>query len=403
MALTDMLEGRQKDAQGTANLVVFMADATSHQQMSRALEQLGVTDAYTAVGSISDLIRYLEKAEQSPGRIIIDISGLNRPLDELDRLADACDPSVTVFTVGDKNDVTLYRLLLQAGITDYRYKPITADALRGWMEAGDSFAVRQARSGKIIAVAGSRGGIGVTTLAGQLVRELCSSGSRKVVYVDMDPHGGAGTALFGMAPNRAMMEALESIDELDGPFLERVLTTQDRRLFTLGFNLGFDSPYEHQPGSITALLDRLAQHFHYLVVDLPSLGGAVAEEVYARANALCLMCDTSVHSGRVLSLLLSHLESQVEAPVVHLIANQVRPAAGHVDSRDFSKALSQPVALNIPYDGRLPATAEDLGQALGKDSQMAKSVLRLARMITGETTDLEVEANWWSRLFGRRR
>lgn len=402
MALTDMLDGRQKDLQGTARLVVFMADASSHQQMSRALEQLGVTDAYTAVGGISDLIRYLEKAEQGPERIIVDISGLNRPLDELDRLADACDPSVTVFTVGDKNDVTLYRLLLQAGITDYRYKPITADALRGWIDAGDNFTVRQSRSGKIIAVAGSRGGIGVTTLAAQLVRELCaSSGSRKVVYVDMNLHGGAGTVLFGMAPNQAMMEALDNIEELDGPFLERVLTTQDRRLFTMGFNLGFETLYEHRPGSITALLERLAQHFHYLVVDLPTPGGPMAEEVYARASALCLMCDTSVHSGRVLSQLLPHLAGMVESPVVHLIANHVRPVAGHVDTGDFSKALSHPIALNIPYDGRLPATAEDLGKPLGKDSQMARSVLSLARMITGETTELEVPTNWLSRLLRR--
>ncbi|MFA7488761.1 MAG: hypothetical protein WCY72_11875 [Lysobacteraceae bacterium] len=404
MGLTDMLEGKQKAAEGTASLVAFMVDATSHQQMSRALAQLGVTDAHTEIGTLNDLIRYLEKAEKSPDRLIVDISGLDKPLDALDRLADACDPSVTVFAVGEKNDVTLYRLLLQAGITDYRYKPITADALRGWIDAGDGFSVRQARSGKIIAVAGSRGGIGVTSVAGQLARELnAGSASRKVVYVDMNVQGGAGTTLMGLAPNEAMTEALDSLEALDGPFLERVLTTQDKRLFTLGFNLGFDTPYEHVPGSISALLERLSQHFHYLVVDLASPGGALADEVYARANTICLLCDASVHSGRVLSQLLPHLRGMVDSPVIHLIANTVRPGAAHLEPRDLAQTLTHPVAMSIPYDGRLPATAEDLGQPLQKDSQMAKYVTRLARTITGEAVDADEGSGWLRRLFRKGR
>lgn len=404
MALTDMLESKQKDTEGTASLVVFMADAASHLQMSRALVQLGVTDVHAEVGTIDDLIRYLEKAGKSPERLIVDISGIDKPLDALDRLADACDPSVTVFAVGEKNDVTLYRLLLQAGITDYRYKPLTADALRGWMDAGENFSVRQSRSGKIIAVAGTRGGVGVTSVAGQLARELnAGSASRKVVYVDMNVQGGSGTALIGLPPNQAMTEALDSLETLDGPFLERVLTTQDRRLFTLGFNLGFDTSYEHLPGSISALLERLAQHFHYLVVDMPRPGGALADEVYARANIVCLLCDASVHSGRVLSQLLPHLKDMVETPVVHLIANAVRPVAGHLDPRDLARALSHPVALSISHDGRFPATAEDLGQPLEKDSQMAKSVAKLARMITGEAVEMDEGRGWLERLFRMKR
>lgn len=399
-----MLKGKQNNAEGTASLVVFMADSVSHQQTAQALAHLGVTDAHTQVGSIDDLIRYLEKAEKSPDRLIVDISGLDRPLDALDRLADACDPSVTVFAVGEKNDVTLYRLLLQAGVTDYRYKPVTADALRSWIAAPDGFTVRQARSGKIIAMAGTRGGIGVTAVAGQLARELVAgSASRKVVYVDLDIHGGAGSTLMGLAPNQAMTEALESIDALDGQFLERILTTDDRRLFTLGFNLGFDTLYQHVPGSITALLERLAQHFHYLVVDLPSPGGMLADEVYARANTICLLCDASVHSGRMLSLLLPHLRQMAEGSVIHLIANSPRAGGAHLDSHDLSRTLSHPIALSIPHDGRLPATAEDLGQALGKESELAKSVVQLSRMITGEATGGDARLHWFNRFWRWRR
>ncbi|RTZ45348.1 hypothetical protein EKL30_04705 [Candidimonas sp. SYP-B2681] len=403
MGVLDVLGKKSKDSNLAASLLVFMVDEVSQQQVIQALRQLGVTDAHVGVGSIDDLIEHLLKVEKSPERLIVDISGLDQPLDALSRLADACDPSVTVYTVGEKNDVTLYRLLLQAGISDYRYKPLTVDALRGWVDGRGSFSVRQSRSGKIIAVSGTRGGVGTTSVAGQLARELCAGGGlRKVVFLDMDFHGGAGTTLMGMQSNHAMTETLDSAENLDAQFLERVLTTRDGRLFTLGFNNGYEQEYQPAPGAVTSLLRVLAQHFHYLVIDLAQAGGMIANEVYMNAHVNCLVSDHSVHSGRILTSLMTHIRNNLDAPVMHVILNASRPPVRtQVDTQEFAKAISQPVTLAIPYDGIFPGMAEDLGQQLDKDSLMAKSVSKLARTLTGETELDEASPGWWRRLFGK--
>ena len=403
MGVLDALGKKNKDANLKANLLVFVTDEPSQHQITQALRQLGIADAHVGLGSIDDLIQHLSKVERSPARLIVDISGLDKPLDALDRLADACDPSVTVYTVGEKNDVTLYRLLLQAGISDYRYKPLTINALRSWLDDSGSFSVRQSRSGKIIAVSGTRGGVGTTSVAGQLARELgAGSGLRKVVFLDMDFHGGAGTTLMGMQSNHAMTEALDSAGDLDLQFLERVLSTRDDRLFTLGFNNGFGDEFHYTPGAIATLLGVLAQHFHYLVVDLPQAGGTIADEVYSHAHIICLVSDHSVHSGRVLTSLCSHIKGNFAAPVMHVILNAPRPPArAQVDSHEFAKAISQPVTVAIPYDGKFPGIAEDLGQGLDKDSLMAKSVAKLARTLTGETVQDEASIGWLRRLFGK--
>ncbi len=403
MGVLDAFGKKNKDANLSANLLVFMVDEPSRQQISQALRQLGVADAHVGVGSIDDLIEHLLKVEKSPERLIVDISGLDQPLDALSRLADACDPSVTVYTVGEKNDVTLYRLLLQAGISDYRYKPLTVDALRSWVDERGSFSVRQSRSGKIIAVSGTRGGVGATSVAGQLARELSAGGGlRKVVFVDMDVHGGAGTTLMGMQSNHAMTEALDSVDNLDSQFLERVLTTRDDRLFTLGFNNGFEEEFHPTPGAIKSLLGMLAQHFHYLVVDLPQAGGMIANEVYSHAHITCLVSDHSVHSGRILTSLIGHIKGNLGAPVMHVVLNASRPPIrAQVDTQEFAKAISQPVTLAIPYDGKFPGMAEDLGQGLDKESLMAKSVAKLARTLTGEMVHDETSVSWLRRLFLR--
>lgn len=401
MALTDMLERHRKPPRA-ANLVVFMVDEASVRRASQMLTQSGVTDFHAEVGTVDDLVEYLERTEQTPARLIVDISGLKDPFKALDRLADACDPSVTVFAVGDTNDVTLYRDLLRAGISDYRYKPLTDDALRGWMDEDGDYTIRRGRSGKVVAMAGARGGIGVSTHAVHLARELSSaSASRKVVVVDLDLYGGASTTLLGMPPNRGMPEALKSLDALDGPFLERILTTQDGRLFSLGLNQGLEASFSPVPGAMAELLDRLSQHFHYVIVDLPDYGGRVADEVYSRATSIGLLCDSSVHSGRVVAAMLAHIRATPEAPPVYVVINAVRPTSGRVDAEHFGQAIGQPIALSVPYDGRFAAVAEDLGEPLPAESLLGQCVSRIVKLMTGESID-EGEGSWFQRLLRRK-
>lgn len=404
MGVLDAFDSRTKEDLSAA-LLVYMVDEAGRQQIIQALRQLGISDVYVGVGTINDLIQHMSKVIKSPERLIVDISGLDKPLDALDRLADACDPSVTVYTVGEKNDVTLYRLLLQAGISDYRYKPLTADALRGWLDEKGNYSVRQARSGKIIAVAGSRGGVGASAVAAQLARELVAgSGLRKVVFLDMDIYGGSGTTLMGMQTNHALVEALGSVASLDAQFLERVLTTTDERLFTLGFNNAFQEEFVPAQGGVADLLSMLMLHFHYLVVDLPQAGGYVANEVFSKAHLVCLVSDHSVHSGRMLTSLVSHVKGNLSVPVMHVILNSPRPPIkDQVDATDFSKAIGHPVTLTIPFDGKFPPLAEDLGQPLPPESQMAQAVSRLARTLTGETMLDDAQGGWWRKLFRKAR
>lgn len=405
MGVLNAFDKEQKELAMTAPLVVFMVDEASSQQVNQALRQLNISDAYVDVGSINDLIAYLSKRERSPERLLVDISGVDKVLDVLDHLADACDPSVTVYAVGDKNDVTLYRLLLQAGIMDYRYKPLTVDALRQWLDVKGNYSVRQARSGKIIAVAGARGGVGTSTLAGQLARELIAGGPlRKVAFLDMDFYGGAGTTLLGLPVNHAMPEVLGSIETLDIQFLSRVLTTEDDRLFSLGFNAPFEQEFVLAPGAVANLISALAQHFHYLVVDLPAAGSQMANEVYSRANIVCLVSDTSVHAGKVMTNLISHIRAHSNDSVMHVVLNATRPhIKSQVEAAEFSKAIAHPVSITIPYDGKYPVQAEDLGEAMPPESQMAKAVVGLARTLTGEAVDAENKGSLLQRLFARSR
>src|SRR5690554_1427152 len=108
MAVISTIGGGGKGDGRSVSLAAFAVDETGRQGLEQSLAQLGVSGSHVARGGIDAVIAYLGKTEKPPQRLIVDISGLDNPMAALDKLAEACDPSVKVFVLGDKNDVNLY-------------------------------------------------------------------------------------------------------------------------------------------------------------------------------------------------------------------------------------------------------------------------------------------------------
>src|SRR2546423_9353572 len=64
-------------------------------------------------GGIKKAIEYLSE-QRSPHLLMVDISGVDLPLSKMQMLADVCEPGTNVVALGDENDVTLYRDLVEA-------------------------------------------------------------------------------------------------------------------------------------------------------------------------------------------------------------------------------------------------------------------------------------------------
>src|ERR671921_1333271 len=66
----------------------------------------------------------------SPAILLVDLSESGDPLNDINALAEVCEPGTVVIAVGQVNDVRLYRDLLSSGIHDYLLKPLSASQLR---------------------------------------------------------------------------------------------------------------------------------------------------------------------------------------------------------------------------------------------------------------------------------
>lgn len=107
-----------------------------------------------------------------PGVLLVDIAGEPHPIAALLELAALTGPACRIVALGDRQDVDLYRQLLQAGIFDYLIKPPRLDLLADTLARADDDAPLgqggTARAGRSAAIVGVAGGVGVSTLTASL-------------------------------------------------------------------------------------------------------------------------------------------------------------------------------------------------------------------------------------------
>ena len=80
-------------------------------------------------GTIRHAIRMLE-TDTELFALIVDISEIDDPLTELERLSGVCPPDVRVALIGESTDIPFYRALMELGLSEYLPKPLTRDMLR---------------------------------------------------------------------------------------------------------------------------------------------------------------------------------------------------------------------------------------------------------------------------------
>jgi pilus assembly protein CpaE len=141
-------------------------DDESRVVVEQVVRDLVIAHATVQKGSIRNAIKALGQ-KRSPKTLIVDLCKSELPLSDVNELAEVCEPGVTVIAIGDRNDVGLFRELLNSGVSDYLVKPITpALVQRALLATADSdTGAARPRARATVATVGARGASVPTMLA----------------------------------------------------------------------------------------------------------------------------------------------------------------------------------------------------------------------------------------------
>ncbi|MGF6768441.1 pilus assembly protein CpaE [Paraburkholderia sp. GAS199] len=403
MSLMSLIKPGAAQASKSCEFLAFVADRDSEGAVRRYVLDQMMPHAHVAVGDIDAAIEFLKGAERSPSRLLVDISGSTMPVSDLARLAQVCEPSVKVFVLGDRNDVGLFRNLLQLGVSDYVVKPIALELLQRTLDGDTHSPINSARAGKVVSFIGTRGGVGVTTLALSISQHLAADTHRRVAYIDVNLRGGAVHSMLALDSNNGLADALTNVHRLDPQYLERTLLPKGNRFFVLSSELEYGADFTPPPGGLSALINVLKNSFHYVVLDVPNAQSPLAEEAISASRRVFVVADRSVHSARHAPRLFRYVESRSGTPSASLVLNNPTPSIPtQVKPADFMQAVGRVVQAEVPYDGRSVQTAENLGEAgrFTSASAFGAAVEQLSADLTGQP--IVAQPGWIARRLKRR-
>ena len=377
-----------------SQFIAFCADSTTHAAVDKAIGDLMLPHASIRKGSIKEAIKYLSQ-HSSPKLLMVDITGSDLPLSDIDNLADVCEPGVAVVAIGERNDCGLFRDLLHHGVTDYLVKPLSPallqKAISNISEDGEQ-PKANSKLGKLVAVMGARGGVGATTVSTSLSWIIAQQRRRKVALVDLDLQFGTVALSLDIEPSHGLREALESADRIDGLFMDRMLTQHSDRLFVMSAEESPEETLLLDYAAIEMLLNELRSKFHYVIVDLPRSASPSTLQVLEHATDLILVSDFSLAGMRDTMRTMGFL------PTLNASCNSVIVASragehknGEMPRAEFEKGIGRKVDFILPFDAKTVAAATNFGQPVASSKgPVAKGLGDITDRLCGPAAGAEL-------------
>lgn len=366
----------------------FVQDDATRTVVDQVVRELAIPSAAVHKGGVREAMKLLGE-QRSPRILVVDLAGVELPLSAVNELAEVCEPGVTLIATGDRNDVGLFRELIGNGVSDYLVKPITAPLLqRSLLNVMDS--TNQARPsdrrGRLVAVAGTRGGVGTTTLATGIAWTIAQRRRRRAALVDLDLQYGNVALGLDLEPATGLREALEQPGRIDALFVDRAMIAYSDTLHVLSGEEPLAEPICIQVEPLDILIRDLRNKFHYVVVDVPHQVSAATRYIMSSATDLVIVTDLSVSGIRDTLRQVAMVPADNAACRLAIVANRTgEQRFGAIGAKEFAAAIGRPIDFQIPSDLRSVVVANNLGKsAADGKSKVALAIQQLAETITGK-------------------
>jgi len=333
----------------------------------------------------------------SPAILAVDISQAAHPAKKLAELGAVVGPGSRLIALGDKQDVDLYRKLLQAGVFDYLVTPFQLGQLSDvlarvdedlWLGQPHPGSVR---AGQTVAVIGATGGVGASTIVTALGQQFADTHKIPTILIDYDRRRSNLALMLGMEANGGLAGILAA-PEIDLRLIQRALLKQEdsnngtQRLYLLAQRPGEETPVN--PDLLLNLGVALCDLYSMSVWDIPSHRPSGSDELLANADIRVIITDYTVQNARATRMLLQDFGDESHGQRLYLVAN----AARHRDKPSIPRPQFEDF-LGWNIDLELPNTGNALDHSLlegrldfSKARPFKESLTRLACNILGNPT-----------------
>jgi pilus assembly protein CpaE len=307
-------------------------------------------------------------------------------IENLTKSASACK----VMVVSQRIEGQLILRAIRAGACEYLTSPLQISELVAALDRVASGAQGSGRGGSshsLIAVAGSSGGIGTTSLAVNLAVALAQNKDRNVALIDLDLALGDADVFLDLIPEYTLIDVARNVSRLDLSLMRKSLIRHETGVYLLPRPVQVDQIARITQDDFSKMLGLLKASFSHLVFDLSKTYGPLDLLAMQAATDLVLVTQLDLPCLRNVVRLLASFESQPGLlEKVKIVVNRSGLDKSHISFEKAEETLDREIFWRIPNNYAAVAECRNNGVPLIQHAPRAAitlSINELAEKLVG--------------------
>jgi pilus assembly protein CpaE len=334
-------------------------------------------------------------------------------------------PLMSIVAVSARSDAFLQAH--RAGAQEFLTQPVVLEDLLAVLErirrkstsvpastpsAPGAPVVKRPSGPMVVAVIGSRGGVGCTSLAVNMGCTLAQEPGNKVVMIDLDLALGDADVALDLIPDYTLADVAMNIDRLDMQFLRRALSQHSTGLSLLPHPVQMQDIGHIHEEHLQRVINLLKASYTHLICDCSK--GLTPTDLTAMrmSDIILLVAQLELSSLRnVVRMLETLVAEEGLSEKVRVIVNRIGSdfMEGDIDLKKAQETIGRPVYWQIPNDAKAMIGSRNAGVPLiqyAPKSKAQQSITALCQDLGGNgkadggQAAQKPKSSWVGSLFG---
>jgi pilus assembly protein CpaE len=310
----------------------------------------------------------------------------------IERLNAEC-PNTAIISAAQNASPDMIIGSMRAGAREILRIPISGDELRTVLDRVSETRKTQSveapkKQGRMVAVFSSKGGCGTSFIAAN----LAAATNARTVLVDLNLQAGDLPLFLGLDHKYSIADMVEKRSRLDSELINSLVTPHSKHLSLLAAPREADSADEIEPTHVFEVLQKLREHFDYVVLDPQHTFDSITLAALDQSDEIVLILTLDIPAIRSTQRALEIFDRLgYPRKKVRIVVNRWSKQID-LDLRQVEKFLGEPCVGFVPSDYQTAVSSINLGTPLVQaepTSKIAMEIRRIAQEISLGVVPLE--------------
>jgi pilus assembly protein CpaE len=356
------------------NVLIQAADSALRSALIASLENSEDLQICETLGSVAEL-------EDAVWRLAPDLIllALGEDCDaSMAAIAAIGERSASVILCGPAERSDLIIQAMQLGVREYVPLPLDVPELSRVIErfAKSRSTPISPRGGAIVAVVGSKGGVGATFVTCQLAAELQSRGAMTTI-IDLNSQSGDVALYHDLSPTYGIADLERESGDIDRTYLQSLLEIHSSGVGILSSSLHPNSAPNIRPSRLQHALSLIQDFSDFIIMDVPRDYGDLAVAAAELTDQFLVVTTLDVPSLAHCKLQLRVMErTGIPRHSTQIVANNTAEKT-RLGDRDIRSFLGRPVDIHLPQDAPTVMEAINKGTSVSKIAERSDIALAI--------------------------